>query len=275
MDKIGERIRYLWTFYVILLLALITSHKLLIPYVAFLSFLGLKEYLSITPTRRADRRVLLLAYLAIPIQYFFIWVDWYPAFIAFVPTYLLLIIPLCMVIIGETEGFLNANSIISWGIVTMVYGVGHLAYLLLLRAPVANEVGGIGLFLYVVILAQISHAAQYVFGKTFIDPRWQFKVTRTRNWASLVGSIAIAMLLSWLIAGRLTALSPLQSLLAGALIAAASFVGYVTMTAIKTDLQLKDRGTMTPGHGGVMNRIDTVIYSAPIFFHMARYLSEI
>lgn len=274
VDKIGERIRYLWTFYIIFLLALSTTHRLLIPYVAFLSFLGLKEYLSITPTRRADRRVLFLAYLAIPIQTFFIWIDWYAAFIAFVPAYLLLFIPLCMVIIGETDGFLNAISIISWGLVTMVYGLGHLAYLLLLQSPVTNEVGGIGLFLFVVVLSQISHVAQYVFGKMFTHPRWQFKVTRTRNWASLFGSIVASMLIAWLTANYLTALNPLQSILAGAVVATASFVGYVTMTAIKTDLQIKDRGTMTPGHGGVMNRIDTVIYSAPVFFHLVRYLAS-
>lgn len=271
-DNIGLRLRYLWVFLTVFCVAQITTTYLLILYVLLLSFLGFKEFLSLTPTRRADRRVLFWAYMAIPVQYILIWVDWYAAFIAFIPTYLFLFIPLCMVIIGETEGFLRAISTISWGIVVLVYCMGHLAYLLLLQPPYVSDAGGSGLFLFLLVLSQLSHVAQYLFGKLFDNPGWRIKVTTTRNWASLVGSILVATLLSWIMAPQLTPLSEMQSIWAGVAIAFASFVGYLTLSAIKIELQLRDRGTMTPGHGGVLNRIDTVIFSAPVFFHLLSYL---
>lgn len=271
-DNVGQRVRYLSVFFAVYVLSLLTSNRLLVAYVAFLSFLGLKEFLSLTPTRRADRRVLFWVYLAIPIQYFLIWMDWYPAFIAFVPTYLFLFVPLCMVIIGETDGFLRAVATLSWGTVTMVYCMGHLAYIALLTAPYASEVGGVGLFLFLVTLAQLSHVLQYLIGKFFDHPQWRIKVTMTRNWASLVGSVLITMLLATLAAPSLTPLTWVQALAVGAAVSVSSFIGYLTITAIKTDLRIKDRGTMTPGHGGVMSRIDTVIYSAPVFFHLISYL---
>ncbi|MEM7131861.1 MAG: phosphatidate cytidylyltransferase [Chloroflexota bacterium] len=271
-DNVGQRVRYMGLFLMIFILSMITSTRLLIIYVAFLSFLGLKEFLSITPTRRADRRVLFWIYLAIPVQYFFIAMDWYPAFIAFVPAYLFVFIPFCMVVISDTDGFLQAIATLSWGTVTMIYCMGHLAYLLLLHPPYVSEVGGMGLFLFLVVLAQMSHVIQYAFGKIIDNPKLQLKITTTRNWASLIGSVCVTMLLAFLAAPYLTPLNWWQALIIGAAVAIASFIGYLTMTGIKTDLRLKDRGTMTPGHGGVMNRIDTVIYSAPVFFHVISYL---
>ena len=96
-----------------------------IIFFAFVSFLALKEYFSLIPTRRADRRVLFWAYAAIPIQYFWVHEEWYGLFIIFIPVYLFLLLPMRMVIIGETNEFLRAAGTLHWGLITMVFSISR------------------------------------------------------------------------------------------------------------------------------------------------------
>jgi phosphatidate cytidylyltransferase len=272
LPKIGSRLQFAWIMAGLFILAALFSRGYLLLAIAFISFLALKEFLSITPTRRADRRVLFFAYLAVPIQFYLIWNGLYHAFILFVPIYTFFFLALLMVVIGETSGFLKAYSSLNFGLMLTVFSPGHLAYLLVL--PPANNptAGGLGLFLFLVILTQLSDVAQFLFGRLFRQPQLRLKVSLTRTWASLIGSIASTALLAWLAAPLLTPLTGTEAIAAGAAIAAGSFIGYLAMSAIKTDLQLKDRGVMTPGQGGVLNRLDSLIYTAPLFFHIVVYL---
>lgn len=272
LPKIGERIRFLWVLTAVFILAVVYSYKILLIYITFLAFLALKEIFSITPTRRADRRVLFWAYLSIPIQFALIWMDWRQAFIVFMPVYVFVVLPMIMVIVGETRGFAKAWSTLGWGVLTTVFSLGYLAYILMLPAGADFSAGGAGLFLFLVGLAQFNYAAQFVFGKLFDNPRLRLKVSTTRNWASLVGSIVVTIPLAWLIAPLITPFTAAQAIAVGAMISAGAFAGYIILSAIKGDLQLKDRGTMTPGHGGVLNRIDAVVYTAPLYFYIVSSL---
>jgi phosphatidate cytidylyltransferase len=272
LPKIGTRIAFLWVVTIVFLFSILYSLKLLVLYIWFIAFLALKEFFSMTPTRRADRRVLFWAYLALPIQFIFILLEWRNAFILFVPIHVFLILPMVMVMIGDARGFLRAWSTIGWSIITTVYSLGFLAYLIVLPIESAFTAAGTStgsaLFLFLVTLAQISYAAQFVFGKVFSNPRINLKVSKTRNWASLLGSMVVTPLVAWLLAPWLTPFTTAQALGMGMMIAVGAFVGYIILSAIKTDLQIKDRGTMTPGHGGILNRIDSLIYTAPIFFYL-------
>lgn len=272
LPKIGSRIRFLWILLGVYLLALVTTPSVLVWYIALLAYLALKEFLSMTPTRQADRHVLFWAYTGNTIQFFFIWMGWYEAFISFIPLYVLLFLPLMMVIYGETRGFLKALGTLNWGVLITVYSLGHLAYLLVLPSQVNPIAGGLGLFLFLTLIAQLNHIGQYLFGKLFDHPKLRLKVSKSRNWGSLIGTLILTPILSWLIAPQLTPFDDLVSLSIGLIIALGGFVGYITMSAVKSDLQLADRGTMTPGHGGVLNRIEMLIISAPIFFHLVSYL---
>jgi phosphatidate cytidylyltransferase len=270
--KVGSLLQFLWTLTAVFLAALIYGRLILILYLAFISFLALKEYLSITPTRRADRRVLFFAYLGIPLQLIFTGMGWFHAFIGFVPIYTLFFLPLLMVLVGESHGFLRALAVLSWGMLLTVYSVGHLAFLLMLPNTVNPGAGGYGLFLFLVTLTQLDDVAQFVFGKRFNQPRLRLKVTTTRTWASLAGGACFTGLLAWSTAPWLTPFTPLEAVAVGVVISTGSFIGYITLAAIKADLQLKDRGTMTPGHGGILNRIDALIFTAPLFFHLVLLL---
>ena len=272
VPKIGSRIEFLWVLTTVFWLSILISSNLLILYIAFIAFLALKEFLSITPTRRADRRVLFCTYWVIPIQFFFIWRGWREAFVLFVPVFVFMILPMIMVIVGETRGFLRAWSTLGWGTITTVFSLGYLAYLVVLPRPMSSSASGHGLFLYLVGLAQLNHAAQYYFGKRFSDPRLSLKVSTTRNWASLAGSMVVTAPVALLIGPPLLHFSAPINLMLGLLISVGGFIGYIIVSAIKGDLQLKDRGSMTPGSGGVLNRIDAFVYTAPLYFYIVSYL---
>ena len=144
------RVRSWWWMIGIFAGTMLLSPTAAVVFWGFVSFLALKEYLSLIPTRRADRRVLFWAYLAIPVHYYWVGIAWYGMFVIFIPVYMFLLLPLRMVIIGETEGFLRAAGTLHWGMMTTVFSLSHMAYLLVLDPAKNPAGGGAGLLLYLV-----------------------------------------------------------------------------------------------------------------------------
>ncbi len=266
------RVKSWWLMAGIFAVAISVSRTVSVVFMAFVSFLAFKEYLSLIPTRRADRRVLLWAYLAIPMQYYWIGAAWYGMFIIFVPVYMFLLLPMLMVLIGETKGYLRAAGMLHWGMMTTVFSLGHAAYLLVLPGEVNPAGGGAALLLYLVFLTQLNDVAQYVWGKTLGHKKALPKVSPGKTQAGLVGGVLTTIGAASLLAPWLTPLTLLQSVAAGALIGLAGFVGDVTISAVKRDLHVKDSGQLLPGHGGILDRVDSLTYTAPLFFHFMYYL---
>ena len=271
-SELRLRVRSWWIMIGIFAGAMLLSPTAAVVFWAFVSFLALKEYLSLIPTRRADRRVLFWAYLAIPIHYYWVGIAWYGMFVIFIPVYMFLLLPLRMVIIGETEGFLRAAGTLHWGMMTTVFSLSHMAYLLVLD-PARNPAGGgAGLLLYLVFLTQFNDVAQYTWGKLFGKHKVIPKVSPKKTWEGLIGGNLTTLLLAILIAPYLTPLNMWQAAGAGLIIGVFGFIGDVTISALKRDIGVKDSGSLIPGHGGVLDRIDSLTYTAPLFFHYVYYL---
>jgi phosphatidate cytidylyltransferase len=274
--ELGQRIASWWVMAAVFTAAILLSRVASIAFLGFVSFLALKEYLSIIPTRRADRRVLLWAYLAIPIQYYWVASEWYGMFIIFVPVYMFLFLPLPMLIIGRTEGFLRAIGTLHWGLMATVFALSHMAYLLVLPGSEVTKgdgmaAGGAGLLLYLVVLTQFNDVAQYVSGRLFGRSRVIPRISPNKTWAGLIGGFVTTVLLAAALAPYLTPFQPRDAYIAGAIIGAAGFIGDITVSALKRDLGIKDTGSLIPGHGGILDRIDSLTYTAPLFFHFTRY----
>ena len=270
--EIGLRIRSWWVMVAIFTLAMALSRNVSLFFFAVVSFLALKEYLSIIPTRRADRRVLLWAYLAIPLQYFWAGIEWYGLFIVFIPVYVFLFLPLCMVIVGETRDFLRSAGTLHWGLMTLVFSISHVAYLLVLPTAGESGAGGPGLLLYLVFLTQSNDVAQFLWGKSMGRRKIVPNVSPNKTWEGFLGGIGTTTVLAVVLSGLLTPLSIPLAFLAGIIISTAGFVGDVTISAVKRDIGVKDSGRLLPGHGGIMDRIDSLTYTAPLFFHFIYYL---
>lgn len=271
-SELAARMRSWWVMVGVFAAAMALSTTLSLVFLAFVSFLALKEYLSLIPTRRADRRVLFWAYLAIPFQFYWIAQGWYGMFIIFIPVYLFLFLPLRMVLVGETAGFLRAAGTLHWGLMMTVFNLSHMAYLLALPEARNPAGGGAGLVLFLMFLTQFNDVAQYVWGKTLGRHKIIPKVSPKKTWEGFLGGVATTTLLAWGLAPLLTPLAGWQAPVAGLLIGVSGYLGDVTISALKRDLGIKDSGSLIPGHGGILDRVDSLTFTAPLFFHYLYYL---
>ena len=252
-------------------LAIVLSQTAAIVFLAFISYLALKEYLSLIPTRRIDRGLLLFAYLAIPLQYYWAATDWYNMFLVFVPVWMFLFFPALMALRGDTQGFLRAVGTLSWGLVLTVFCLSYMA-MLLVSGEVYNPVaGGVGLLFFLVVLTQFNDVAQFTWGKLFGRHKVTPNVSPKKTWEGLAGGVATTVVLAAALGPYLTPMNWQWSALAGAVLGIAGFLGDITISAVKRDLGVKDTGGLIPGHGGILDRVDSLTYASPAFFHFFRY----
>ena len=269
--ELAARVKSWWVLVAIFAIAISFRRGIAIAFFALLSFLALKEYLSLIPTRRADRRVLFWAYLCVPLQCWWVWKQWYHMFLIFIPVWAFLFIAMRMVLRGETKDFLRAAGTIHWGLMTMVFGLSHLAYLLVLPdgKPVAAH--GAALLLFVVLLTELNDVLQYVWGRTLGRHKVIEKVSPKKTVEGLLGGALTTTVLACFLAPLLTPLSPPHAVAVGLMIGFGGFVGDVTISALKRDLGIKDSGSVIPGHGGVLDRLDSLLFTAPLYFHFLKY----
>ncbi len=265
------RVRSWWVMIAVVFTALVVSDTAAIVLFAVISFLALKEFFSIVPTRLTDRRAVFWSYVAIPIQYYWVATGWYGMFIIFIPVYLFLFLPMRMVLTGDTKGFIRSAGTLHWASMVSVFCISHIAYLLVL--PVKNpNAGNIGLVLFLLVLTQFNDVCQYVWGKQFGRHKIIPKVSPNKTVEGFLGGLLSVTLAAGILAPLLTPLNVGYGLVAGLLIGVAGFIGDVVISSVKRDLQIKDSGTLIPGHGGILDRLDSLIYTAPLFFHFIYYL---
>lgn len=266
-----QRTKSWWVMLGIFTIAFLSSKVVSFIFLGFLSFVALKEFFSMIPTRRVDRNVLFWAYLSIPIQYYWASIGWFGMFIIFIPIYMFLFIPFRLVLNKQTEGFLKSVGTIQWGLMITVFALSHMAYLLALPDRANVSMTGAGLLLYLVFLTQFNDVAQYVSGKLFGKHKITPTVSPKKTWEGFLGGVVITTSLAVLIYPFLTPFSFWIAVFAGLIISSAGFIGDIIISAIKRDLAIKDTGALIPGHGGILDRVDSLTYAAPLFFHFIYY----
>lgn len=266
------RTRTWWVIIVLLGLSIALPSWVPIAFFGLISFLAFKEFVTLIPTRRADHRVLLWAYLSIPLQYYWVSIGWYGMFIIFIPVYIFLALPLRMVLAGETHGFIKAAGTVHWGLMIAVFSLSHAAYLLALPATSNPVAGGDGLLLFLLLLTEINDVGQYCSGKLMGRHKVIPKISPNKTVEGLAGGVVITTAVAAIAAPYLTPLVWYEAAGIGFVLALAGFAGDVTISAVKRDLKLKDSGTLLPGHGGILDRVDSLTFTAPLFFHILYFL---
>jgi phosphatidate cytidylyltransferase len=268
--ELGARVRAWWVMAAVFFAVIAVSNRVALVFFTFMSFWAMKEYVTLLKTRPADHHGLVLTFLAIPVQYYWISIGWYGMFIIFIPVYVFLILPMRLVMAKETSGFVASASQIQWGLMIFVFGLSHLGYLLTFPQVDATAATGRTLVLFLVFVVEMSDVLQYVWGKTFGRHKIIPAISPNKTWEGFLGGIASTMLLSLLIR-FLTPFSVVETILVTLLITVAGFCGGAVMSAVKRDFGVKDFGSVIPGHGGMLDRVDSLCYAAPIFFHYMRY----
>lgn len=265
------RIRSWWWMIGIVFFALSLPTNGTIVFIGFLSFLALKEFLSIVPVRVIDRKVIFWAYLSIPFQYYWLSTGWYGMFIIFIPVYIFLYLPMVMVLNGETKGFIRSAGVIHWALMLTVFCISHMAYFLALP-PLNPDAGSVGMVLFLLVMTQFNDVSQYIWGKTLGKRKIVPKVSPNKTWEGFLGGAGTIILASCALAPLLTPLTALEGLIGGLIISVSGFIGDLVISCVKRDLSIKDTGKMIPGHGGILDRIDSLMFTAPLFFHYVYFL---
>jgi len=270
VQNLNARIRAWWMMVAVFGLAMATGGIGSIVLFALTSFLALREFITLTPTRPGDHRTLFwIFFIILPLQYYLIAIKWYGLFAILIPVYAFLFIPIRSATAGDCENFLERTAKIQWGLMICVYCVSYVPALLSLDIPGYEGQNG-KLMFYFVLVAQISDVLQYVWGKTLGRHKIAPDVSPNKTWEGFIGGIASATLIG---AGLwwATPFTPLQSAGMSLAITLMGFGGGLVMSAIKRDRGVKDYGSMIEGHGGVMDRIDSLCFAAPVFFHLTRF----
>lgn len=270
LANLNARIKTWWIMVAAISIAFLFGKGGVILLFAFISFAALREYVTLTHTRRGDHWILLGMFLVVlPVQYYLLWIEWYGLYSIFIPVYCFLAMPALTAIFGDTERFLERVSEQQWGIMLSVYCISHVPALLALDIP-GFQTKGLLLIAFLVATVQGSDVLQYVFGKLFGKHKVAAKISPSKTWEGLIGGIISASFLgaalSWL-----TPFTVLQSGLMAGLACIMGFFGGLVGSAIKRDRGVKDWGHMIEGHGGMLDRADSLVFAAPIFFHMVRY----
>jgi phosphatidate cytidylyltransferase len=268
--NLNARIKAWWVMVAVLAVAFLAGRGVTIVLFALTSFYCLREFLSITPTRAEDHRAIVVAfYLFIPLQYWLIATGWQSLFSILIPVWAFLLLPVLAVLKGETEDSLPRTARIQWALMLTVYCISHAPALLILRIP-GYEGRNFLLLFFLIAVVQLSDVLQYVFGKLLGRHKIAPRVSPSKTWAGLVGgglsASAIGAGLWWI-----TPFAPWQAGAMALAIVLAGFCGGLVLSAIKRSLGAKDWGTMIEGHGGVLDRMDSVSFAAPVFFHLVNY----
>jgi len=272
LKEMNLRLRTWWIMVATFSISLVLGRWGSLTFIGLISFLALKEYFSLIPTRPMDRPILYLAYIAIPVQFFWIAINQYQMFIVFIPLFAILVLSVSMVMVGEPNGFLCTVGSVSWGLLITVFSLSHLGFLIVLPASANPNGGAVGLLMYLIFLTQFSDVMQYIVGKSFGRQPVILRVSKGKTWEGLIGGIVTTLILSVLLAPWFTPMNHWEGFFAGLLIGFTGFFGDVTISALKRDIGVKDAGTLLPGHGGVLDRVDSLILSAPLFFNFVYWL---
>lgn len=192
---------------------------------------------------------------------------WYGMFIA-MPVFVVTTLAIIPVFRNKSQGQLNNVSLAVLGYLFFGWMIGHLGFL-------ANAEHAVGYVLYLMLAVGVADISAFVSGKTFGRRKLCSAVSPNKTIGGSIGSLVVSMLLPWIFAFALPGLSALQLLLVGLVIGLAAQLGDLTISYIKRDIGIKDMGHLIPGHGGLLDRVDSLIFTAPLFFHIIRWFSGI
>ena len=270
IDNLNARLKAWWIMIAVITAATWAGAWGVIALFALVSFQCLREYVSLAPTRKGDHRALIWSfYVFLPLQYYLIAAGWYGLVSILIPVYAFLLLPISASLGADTTRFLERSAKIQWGLMICVYCLSHVPALLTLEIP---DYAGRNLLLVVFLLltVQSSDVFQYIWGKLLGRHALSKQISPSKTVEGLVGGVLSATVMGaalWWI----TPFSPVEAAFVALVINTLGFFGGFVLSAIKRDRGVKDWGHLIEGHGGMLDRVDSLAFSAPVFFHVLRY----
>lgn len=270
IDNLNARINAWWVMILIIFAAAALGFYGVIGLFFVISFMALREFLSLLYIRRGDHLALAACfYVILPLQYFLVAIDWFSMFTIFIPVYGFLFLPILSALLGDTAHFLDRSTKVQWALMISVFCISHVPAILTLDIA-GFEDKKLLLMIFLILVVQSSDVLQYVWGKLFGKHKIAPKLSPSKTVEGFVGGVVSASVLGGLLYW-LTPFNPVQAVLMSLLICLMGFLGGLVMSAMKRSMDVKDWGNMISGHGGMLDRMDSLCFAAPIFFHVVRY----
>ena len=270
IDNLNARINAWWVMILIIFAAAALGFYGVIGLFFVISFMALREFLSLLYIRRGDHLALAACfYVILPLQYFLVAIDWFSMFTIFIPVYGFLFLPILSALLGDTAHFLDRSTKVQWALMISVFCISHIPAILTLDIEDFED-KKLLLMIFLILVVQSSDVLQYVWGKLFGKHKIAPKLSPSKTVEGFVGGVVSASVLGGLLYW-LTPFNPVQAVLMSLLICLMGFLGGLVMSAMKRSMGVKDWGNMISGHGGMLDRMDSLCFAAPIFFHVVRY----
>jgi phosphatidate cytidylyltransferase len=274
VEQFNLRIRAWWLLCAVLAAAFLFGSLATEILFGLLSFWALREFITLTPTRVADHRALFWVFFVFtPLQYVLVALNNYALYSILIPVYAFLFIPARIALAGDYKRYLERCAKIQAGLMICVYCLSYAPALLqlnLYKNGLKYDNSRLLFFFVLVVVAgdAFGYLCEKLMGKHVIVPT----INANKSWEGFLGGVGCATLFGTALAWA-TPFDVLQTAGMSLVITTMGFAGGLTMSAIKRDRGVKDYGTLVEGHGGVLDRIDSICFAAPVFFHFARYLA--
>jgi phosphatidate cytidylyltransferase len=273
IDNLTARVNAWWVMVLFLGLAFAFGKAGVVVLFGFVSFVALREFVSLSYTRRGDHWALAMVFFFfLPLQYILVGIEWYGLYSIAIPVYAFLTLPIFAALSADLTRFFERTSKLQFALMVCVYCISHVPALMTLRIP-GFAGGNILLIAWLVLVVQGSDVLQYVWGKLVGRRKIAPELSPNKTLEGFVGGVASATLVGSLLAW-LTPFNAWQAALIALVVCLMGFFGGLVMSAMKRDRGVKDWGTMIEGHGGMLDRLDSVIFAAPVYFHIVRYWWE-
>lgn len=268
IGQLNSRLQVSWLILLLFAVGFALGEVALAVIFALASFFALREFVALTPTKPADHIALIIAfYVAIPVQYVLVASGWYQLYAVFIPVYLFLILPVIMAWRHDTELYLQRVAKVQWGLMLSVYCVSHAPAIATLEPP-GYEGRGSLLLLYFLLVVQMSEniavAASASLGRTPL----RSNPNKSREGVLIGGGAATVLgtLLWWM-----TPFAWWQAALMSAVTVFAAFVGGLVLASVKRSLGERQWDQGVALSRGVLERLEGITFSAPVFFHATVY----
>ena len=248
---------------------------------AIASTLGLKEFVGLVDVRRIGRPALIAAFLMIPVQYTLIVNFQINVAKYFLPVVCLALFAVARLLSAGTEQYLRVTAGLFFAVILLVYNLSHAVLLFTLPVTKKPTVGVAGWFLFLVILTEMDDIAQALIGRRIGRRKITPRISPNKTWEGFLGGMFTSVVLAFLLAPWLTTFPTAASLdgglittAAGLVIFLAAFFGDINMSAVKRDAGVKDGSNILPGMGGIIDRIDSLTFTAPAFYYFVLFVNS-
>ena len=269
-----------WELAAALAIALILDRTGVAILLAIAGILSLREYQRLVGTSKIGALTMSLVFAIVPLYYLLAWLGHVDGLRAWGPIFIVLAIGALRASMGLTDDYVRTTAGMTWGLLLFVYCLSHAYFLFELPISTVPWVGNAGWFLYLILLTEVNDIAQALVGRRFGKTKLTPRISPNKSLEGLLGGLVVTMMLAILIAPWLTTLmhdrswvvGGLFALLTATLISLCGFLGDINKSGIKRDVGVKDSGTLLPGQGGMMDRIDSLTFSAPVFYYFVRWI---